>query len=251
MKLRRKLPLLIKAQLVPENSRRRAWWWNRMFVQVGDRYFYPDKSAQDIADSLMGSSARSEEVLAEAQVLLASEEDRRETVEQRSTSLQAAVAIASGFGLAGAGLLLSTGDSVSTAWRVVIGASYVVTLVCLAGTGFRALRATVRVHSFEFADPEGPVERAALSDERARLNRAGELLYCYSRNQPLIDYKVTQMRAAGHWFMCALAGLVITAALACAALLDDTTAETTRTPTPTTAQPLPGQHGYPWMPTRP
>jgi hypothetical protein len=89
------------------------------------------------------------------------------------------------------------------------------------------------------------------SDEQARLNRAGELLYCYSRNQPLTDYKVTQMRAAGHWFMCALAGLVITAALACAALLDDTKVEAPMTTMPSATHSPPGYHGYPWMPPRP
>ena len=59
-----------------------------------------------------------------------------------------------------------------------------------------------------------------MTSDESNLRRAAELLYTYGRNQALGDYKVSQMGAAGHWFGGALLGLLLTAILACAALLD-------------------------------
>ena len=159
MKWRASLGPWIKAKLAPADAKRRRWWWNRLFVQVHDQYLLTAKP-KDVFQSLQPAASRSEEVLAEAEALLAEENARRDNVEQRSTALQGAVAIAAAFGLAGAALILDPSKLPTTGWRLAVGASYLFTLICLAGTGFRALRATVRVHAFEYPDPEGPVKRA-------------------------------------------------------------------------------------------
>jgi hypothetical protein len=219
IKWRASLAPFIKSKLAPAESRRR-WWWNRLFVQVHDQYFFQGETRETILQSLQPAAGRSHEILAEAEALLAEENTRRDCVEQRSAGLQGAVAIAAGFGLAGAGLILDPSKLPTTGWRIAVGVSYLFTIICLAGTGFRALRATVRVHAFESPDPEGPPKRAGMTSDESNLHRAAELLYTYGRNQPLGDYKVTQMRASGHWFSGALVGLLLTAILACVALLD-------------------------------
>jgi hypothetical protein len=219
MRVRRWLGPAIKRGLVPEGSVRRRWWWNRLFVQIDQPFFFRDQTSDEIYRALRPAIGRSAGVLAEAEQVLADERARGEHVERRATALQGAVAIAGTFVLAGAGFLLTTSRPLAAPWRTLIAIPYAITVFCLVATGLRALRATVRVHAFEYPDPEGPTQRATLDENNSELRRTAELLYSYSRNQPIIDYQVAQMRAAGHWFALALAGLLVTAAVVCAALL--------------------------------
>jgi hypothetical protein len=220
MRWRRELPGMLKSKVVPAGSVRRRYWWNRLFIQVAPPYFYKGLTRQEIFEQLGPAAARSSELLAEAQQIVDDENDRREHVERRATGLQGAVAIAFGFALAGGGLLLDANKLPSSAWRTLVAAAYLLTVLCLVATAIRALRATVRVHAYHYPHPEGPVQRAPLGDNVAARRRAAELLHAYSRNQPIVDYQVTQMRASGHWFAGAVLGLVITAVLVVGARLD-------------------------------
>lgn len=216
---RRRLGPWIKKTVVPHGSVRRRWWWNRLFVQVADPYFFGDQTKDTIYESLKSAIRRAESVLAEARHVVDDEKARGEHVERRATALQGAVAIAATFVLAGGAVLVGVNGFPSSGWRSVIAGGYLLTVVCLAATGLRALRATVRVHAFEYPDPDGVVQRATENDAESQLRRAAELLYAYSRNQPIVDYQVAQMRAAGHWFAAALAGVLITSVGICGAFL--------------------------------
>lgn len=206
MRWRRRIGPWIKRKLVPPGAVKRRWWWNRLFVQINEPFFFKDQSERDIFIRLLPARRRAVGVLEEAQRLLEDDRARAEHVERRATALQGAVAIAATFVFAGAGLLLTAANPPSGIWRNLMAIPFGFTVLCLAATGFRALRATVRVHAFEYPDPEGPLARADLSESRSQLRQAAELLYAYGRNQPIVDYQVAQMRAAGHWFGAALAG---------------------------------------------
>ena len=80
MKWRARLGPFVKSKLAPEETRRR-WWWNRLFVQVHKQYFFRDETQETIFQSLQPASGRSEEILAEAEALLAEENARRDNVE--------------------------------------------------------------------------------------------------------------------------------------------------------------------------
>jgi hypothetical protein len=215
----------LKRFLVPSGSTKRRWWWNRLFIQVDRPYFFAGETRNDIREKLKPAAGRASELRTEAQRINDDELERREHVERRATALQGAVAIAFGFALAGGALMLDPKTLPDERWRNLVAAAYLATLICLAATAGRALRGTVRVHAYHHPDPSGPAKRATGADDEAELERAAELLYVYSRNQPIVDYQVTQMRAAGHWFALAIIGLVVTASLICGALVDRPTTQ--------------------------
>ena len=249
MRLRKSAGPWIKQQLAPEHATRRRWWWNRLFVQVDESFFFEGGTEESIYESLKPSSDRASDVLAEARQVFDDEQARGENVQQRATSLQGAVAIAGAFVLTGAGLLLNTNTLPHNGWRVAIAIPYAYTVFCLVATGLRALRATVRTHAFNWPDPEGPVKRAAQNSAESQLRRAAEFLHSFSLNQPKIDYQLAQMRAAGHWFAGALVGLLITGVLVCAALLSQ--ANKSQGPKPATTVLHRSGTAQPPHPTRP
>jgi hypothetical protein len=228
MRLRKWAGPWIKELLAPERAIRRRWWWNRLFVQIDDPFFFENESEESIYEWLRSASGRPAGVLADARQVFDDEQARSENVQQRASGLQGAVAIAASFVLAGGGLLLNASELPHDAWRVVIALAYAYTVFCLVATGLRALRATVRTHAFHWPDPEGPVRRAKRSEADDELLQAAELLHSFSRNQPFVDYQLAQMRAAGHWFAGALLGVLVTGLLVCGALLSETSGSKTQ-----------------------
>lgn len=232
---RARLGPALKRRLVPETSVRRRWWWNRVFIQVNKPFFYADDDRDSIYAKLQPAATRSEDVLAEAQAVFERDVERREHVERRATTLQGAVAIAFAFALAGGALILDVEKLPATEWRVAVGVVYVGTVLSLVATASRSLRATVRVHRWQAIDPREVVARAGVPGAESNLRRASEFLFVYSRNQPIVDYQVTQMRAAGHWLGLAVVTLLVCSVLVFAAQIDrdpssEPRAKTSRTP---------------------
>jgi hypothetical protein len=61
----------IKRKLVPPHAVKRRWWWNRLFVQINDPFFFKGQSEYDIYRGLLPSVHRAAGVLGEAQGLVA------------------------------------------------------------------------------------------------------------------------------------------------------------------------------------
>jgi hypothetical protein len=139
--------------------------------------------------------------------------ERAEGVERRATTIQAAVAVAASFAVAGAGLLLDRGALGQSSWRYPVALAYLVVMVSLVAAALRALRASTRVHYWTFPNRAELLEPGEEDAEISRVARAAGLLYCAVRNEPIARYKVAQMRAAGFWFAWALIGLALTAVL--------------------------------------
>jgi hypothetical protein len=214
MKWRRGFAPAIKECLAPEEAKLRRWWWNRLFVQVpAPREFLQTKD--ELLQLLSAQEDRSTQVLVEAQEQFAAPFATSEGVERRATTLQGAVAIAASFVLAGGGLLLDPSKIRSETWRLAFTALYALVIASLVFSALRALRATSRVLVWHYRDGEDVLHRGDNDQTAAayELAVAADLLYATGRNASNARYKVTQMRAAGHWFALALAGLLATAML--------------------------------------
>lgn len=214
MQWRRNFGPRIKQTLAPEEARTRRWWWNRLFVQVpAPTEFLQTKD--ELRELLSAQRDRSAQVLIEAKEQLARPFDTSDGVERRATTLQGAVAIAASFVLTGAGLLLDPTKIRSDNWRLALGALYALVIMSLVFSALRALRATSRVLVWHYPDGEDVLRRAANGQTASdyELAVAADFLYAAGRNASNARYKVAQMRAAGHWFALALAGLLATAVL--------------------------------------
>jgi hypothetical protein len=220
MEWRRKFGPSIKQTLAPESARTRRWWWNRVFVQVPPPAEFLEEQAQ-LLDRLAAQEDRSGQVLAEAQAQFARPFETSDGVERRATTLQGAVAIAASFVLAGGGLLLDPSKIRSESWRLTLGALYALVIISLVFSALRALRATSRVLVWHYPDGEDLLKRGEKDQSASNyeLAVAAELLKAAGRNASNARYKVAQMRAAGHWFALALAGLLATAVLLVAYLI--------------------------------
>jgi hypothetical protein len=210
----------VKQALAPEKAKTRRWWWNRLFVQVPapTEFLQPKDKLREL---LNAQQDRSTQVLIEAKEQFARPFDTSDGVERRATTLQGAVAIAASFVLTGGGLLLDPTEIRSDAWRLVLGALYALVIMSLVFSALRALRATSRVLVWHYPDGEDVLQRGTKGQDASayELALAADFLYAAGRNASNSRYKVAQMRAAGHWFALALAGLLATAVLLVAYLI--------------------------------
>lgn len=211
MRWRGALPGWIKRRLAPTGSRRRAWWWARLFVPVPTSDDY--KNEAEVFDALKQKQGdRSSTVLGEAREIFERPFQTTAGVERRASTLQGAIAIAATFVVAGGGLLLNTSEIQTGGWRIAFAVVFVLVIMCLVFSALRALRATSRVLVWHYPDEEDLLLRRTsgyASDHELAV--AAALLHAGARNANNARYKVAQMRAAGHWLALALVGLLITA----------------------------------------
>ncbi|HEV2924401.1 MAG TPA: hypothetical protein VGW98_10230 [Solirubrobacteraceae bacterium] len=214
MPWRRAFGPCVKRTLAPEHANARRWWWNRLFVQVpAPTDFLQDEAA--LRELLATQADRGSDVLAEAKEQSAAPFATSESVERRATTMQSAVAIAASFVLAGGGLLLNSTTIRSDDWRVALGVIYAVVITSLVFSALRALRATSRILIWHYPGYEDILHRGAKNQSATdyELALAAAHLHSAGRNASNARYKVAQMRAAGHWFAVALAGLLATGLL--------------------------------------
>ncbi|MGA2453375.1 MAG: hypothetical protein ABSG93_07620 [Solirubrobacteraceae bacterium] len=211
MRWRGALPGWIKRRLAPTGSRRRAWWWERLFVPVPTSDDY--KKKDEVLNALRQTQGdRSAAVLGEAREIFERPFQTTAGVERRASTLQGAIAIAATFVVAGGGLLLNASEIQTDGWRIAFAVVFVLVIMCLVFSALRALRATSRVLIWHYPDEEDLLLRRTseyASDHELAV--AAELLQAGARNANNARYKVAQMRAAGHWLALALVGLLITA----------------------------------------
>jgi hypothetical protein len=211
MRWRGALPGWIKRRLAPTGSRRRAWWWQRLFVPVPTSEDY--KKKDEVFNALRQTQGdRSAAVLGEAREIFERPFRTTAGVERRASTLQGAIAIAATFVVAGGGLLLNTSEIQTDGWRIAFAVVFVLVIMCLVFSALRALRATSRVLIWHYPDEEDLLLRRT-NDYASyhELALAAALLHAGARNANNARYKVAQMRAAGHWLALALVGLLITA----------------------------------------
>jgi hypothetical protein len=212
MRWRGALPGWIKGRLAPGDSRRRGWWWERLFVPVPTSDDY--KNEAEVFNTLRRTQGdRSSAVLGEAREIFERPFQTTAGVERRASTLQGAIAIAATFVVAGGGLLLNS-EIRTDGWRIAFAVVFVFVIMCFVFSALRALRATSRVLIWHYPDEEDLLLRRT-SDYASdhELAVAAALLHAGARNANNARYKVAQMRAAGHWLALALTGLLITAAV--------------------------------------
>lgn len=213
MQWRREFPKWVKSNVVPEDSKRRRWWWNRLFVQIATSNEYPNEA--EVFTALKATQRdRSAAVLAEAQEVFRRPFETSEGVERRAATLQGAIAIAASFVLAGGGLLLDTTKIRTESWRIAFAVVIAIVIICLVFSALRSLRATSRVLEWHYPEESDLLLKRQGSDAGEHdLAVAAGLLHAGGANVNNANYKVAQMRAAGHWLALALAGLLVTALL--------------------------------------
>jgi hypothetical protein len=95
-------------------------------------------------------------------------------------------------------------------------------ILCLVASGLRSLRATSRVLVWRYPDESDLLLRRQGDDaSEHELVIAAGLLHAAGANANNANYKVAQMRAAGHWLALALIGLLFTALLLLAYIVAD------------------------------
>jgi hypothetical protein len=231
MQWRHEFPKWVKRKLAPERSSRRRWWWDRLFVQIGDWNPYAKKD--DVLAALKAKQrGRSADVLAEAREIFRRPFETSEGVERRASTLQGAIAIAASFVLAGGGLLLDTSKIRTEGWRIAFAAVFAFVIMCLVFSALRSLRVTSRVLVWHYpAEDDLLLRRTGDDDSEHELRIAADLLNSAGANTNNANYKVAQMRAAGHWLALALVGLLTTAFLLLAYTAAGPTAGSTTAPT--------------------
>ena len=156
---------------------------------------------------------RTKEVLAEAQAIYASADERIEGAQSRATTLQGAVAIAASFLLAGGALLADPAKVRGDCWRVFFALALFGVVFALVMSGARALAATSTIHVFHRPTASEITLRTGVAAAEARIELAAETLRNYACNTKVADWKVAYLGAAAWWFRWALVGLLVLAAL--------------------------------------
>ena len=186
-------------------------------------------------------AARTHDILAEAQAIYASADERIDGVERRATTLLSAVAIATSLLLAGGALLADPTKVHGAGWRSALAACLTVTVISLAMAGARALGAMARIHVIHRPTSTLILDRTGTPATEARIDLAAETLKDFGFNTQVAAWKVAYLGAAAWWFRWALAALLtLTVALGVYAVFgsqdgntSSTGARSEGTPTPT------------------
>jgi hypothetical protein len=138
---------------------------------------------------------------------------RIESAERRAATLQGATAIAAGFTLSSAALLVDSKFR-GLAWSALFFVGFAWFLLSLVACGWRATQATARLHVYALPGTHESLPPNGHSAAFFRIGRAGELLAANAVNEEIAQFKILMLRAAAGWLVTALGSLLAVLVLA-------------------------------------
>jgi hypothetical protein len=138
---------------------------------------------------------------------------RIDSAERRAATLQGAAAIAAGFTLSSAALLVDTKIH-GLVWRALFVIGFAWILLSLVACAWRATQATARLHLYALPGTHESLPPRGHSVAVFRIRRAAGLLAANAVNEPIAGFKIRKLRAAAGWLLTALGWLLAVLVLA-------------------------------------